>query len=133
MAYKLLIIDDETMLTELLSEHFTDRGYITYVANNSEEAMAKLPVRPDLILLDINMPGMDGLELCEIMRRHIVCPVLFLTARVTEQDKIRGLGSAGTIILRNHSACRSSRRGWRHICGARPETGRRRRFFLPGS
>ena len=43
MAYKLLIIDDETMLTELLSEHFTDRGYITYVANNSEEAMAKLP------------------------------------------------------------------------------------------
>jgi Response regulators consisting of a CheY-like receiver domain and a winged-helix DNA-binding domain len=95
MAYKILIIDDETMLTELLSEHFTDRGYITYVANNSEEAMAKLPVRPDLILLDINMPGMDGLELCEIIRRHIVCPVLFLTARVTEQDKIRGLGIGG--------------------------------------
>lgn len=95
MAYKLLIIDDETMLTELLSEHFTDRGYITYVANNSEEAMAKLPVRPDLILLDINMPGMDGLEVCRRIRGHISCPVLFLTARIEDMDKVKGFSAGG--------------------------------------
>lgn len=95
MAYKILIVDDETMLTDLLSQHFLDNGYITYVANSSEEAMAKLPVSPDLILLDINMPGMDGLALCEMIRRHVVCPVVFLTARVTDQDKIRGLKIGG--------------------------------------
>ena len=48
-----------------------------------------------MILLDINMPGMDGLELCGRIREHVTCPILFLTARVTEQDVIRGLSAGG--------------------------------------
>ncbi len=91
MASKILIADDEIMLTQLLSEHLSNNGYITYTAYNSEEVIAKLHVQPDLILLDINMPGMDGLELCKIIRNQIVCPILFLTARITEQDKINVL------------------------------------------
>ena len=95
MAYKILIVDDETMLTELLADHLQDRGYIVTTANSSDEALAKLNTKPNLILLDINMPGMDGLELCKVIRNHIVCPILFLTARITDQDKVNGLRAGG--------------------------------------
>ncbi len=95
MAYKILIVDDEPILTELLSTHLRDHGYTVSVANSSDEALTKLNTKPNLILLDINMPGMDGLELCKIIRNHIVCPILFLTARITEQDKVNGLRAGG--------------------------------------
>ena len=95
MAYKILIVDDEAMLTELLAEHLKNCGYIAYVAQNSDEAISKLNTHPDLILLDINMPGTDGLELCKAIRNLVACPILFLTARITEQDKINGLQSGG--------------------------------------
>lgn len=95
MAYKILIVDDEKMLTDLLSQHFKNNGYITYVANNSGETVEQLDVKPDLILLDINMPDMDGLSLCKRIRECVVCPIIFLTARITEQDKINGLRTGG--------------------------------------
>lgn len=95
MAYKILIADDEAMLTELLSDHLKNCGYITYVAQNSDDVLSKLSVHPDLILLDINMPGTDGLELCKMIRSHVACPILFLTARITEQDKVNGLQAGG--------------------------------------
>lgn len=95
MAYKILIADDEPMLTELLSEHLGNSGYMTYAAYNSDEVIAKLKLRPDLILLDINMPGMDGLELCRAIRDTVSCPIIFLTARITEQDKVRGFRAGG--------------------------------------
>ena len=95
MAYKILIVDDEKMMTELLSDHLQDCGYDTLTANNSSEAMKLLQKQPDLIILDINMPGMNGLELCRSIRNHVVCPILFVTARITEQDKINGLQYGG--------------------------------------
>ncbi len=95
MAYRILIVDDEPILTELLSSHLQDHGYTVSVANSSDAALAKLNKKPNLILLDINMPGMDGLELCKVIRNHIVCPILFLTARITEQDKVNGLRAGG--------------------------------------
>lgn len=94
-VYKILIVDDETMLTDLLEQHFRDNGYLTYVANSGKEAVEKLSVGPDLILLDINMPDMDGLTLCRTIRDHVVCPIIFLTARITEQDMINGLRTGG--------------------------------------
>lgn len=95
MAYKILIVDDEAMLTELLSGHLRKCGYLTYTARTGEEAVSQLGVHPDLILLDINMPGTDGLELCKAIRGHVTCPILFLTARITEQDKVNGLLAGG--------------------------------------
>lgn len=95
MVYKILIVDDEEMITELLSSHLHDCGYDTLVANNSSEAMTLLQKQPDLIILDINMPGMNGLELCRNIRDHVVCPIIFLTARITELDKINGLQYGG--------------------------------------
>lgn len=95
MKYKLLIVDDEIMITDLLSQNFEDRGYIVYIANNSDEALGLLKVQPDIILLDINMPKRDGIALCKDIREHVVCPIIFLTARITEMDKINGLMSGG--------------------------------------
>lgn len=64
MVYKILIVDDEKMMTELLSDHLRDCDYETITANDSREAIELLQKNPDLIILDINMPDMDGLELC---------------------------------------------------------------------
>ena len=91
MANKILIVDDEEMMTELLSDHLRDCGYDTLVANSSRRAISLLQLQPDLIILDINMPEIDGLELCKSIRNHIACPIIFVTARITEQDKINGL------------------------------------------
>lgn len=60
-----------------------------------KKALELLRVSPDLILLDINMPEMDGLQICQCIREHISCPIIFLTARVTEQDIINGLSIGG--------------------------------------
>lgn len=95
MHYKILIVDDEKMMTDLLSNHLRDCGYDTFVANNSSEAAALLQKLPDLIILDINMPGTNGLELCKNIRNHTACPILFVTARITEQDKINGFQYGG--------------------------------------
>lgn len=83
------------MLTGLLSDHLRDNGYLPYVANNAREALDQLSTAPDLILLDINMPGMNGLELCKNIREHVVCPIVFLTALATERDTINGLITGG--------------------------------------
>ncbi len=95
VAYKILIADDEPMLTEMLAEHLEGDGYIVYVAGDGNAVLDRLSQRPDLILLDINMPGTDGLELCRAIRDTVSCPIIFLTARITEQDKIRGLQAGG--------------------------------------
>lgn len=95
MAYKILVVDDEKMLTDLLCDHLRDNGYQPYVANSAKEALKQLSVAPDLILLDIKMPGMNGLELCKNIREHVGCPIVFLTALATEQDTINGLMTGG--------------------------------------
>ena len=63
MGYRILIADDEAMLVDILSAHLEREGYAVTLAKNSQEVLDELGTRPDLILLDINMPGMDGLEL----------------------------------------------------------------------
>ncbi len=95
MKHKILVVDDETMITELLSDHLGDEGYEVYTANSAADALKLLPKNPDLIILDINMPGTDGLELCKNIRDHVSCPILFVTARITEQDKVNGLQYGG--------------------------------------
>ena len=95
MAYKILIVDDEKMITDLISAHLQDCGYDTLVANSSSEAMTLLQKQPDLMILDINMPGLNGLELCRNIRDHVACPIIFVTARITELDKINGLQYGG--------------------------------------
>ncbi|NBJ02393.1 DNA-binding response regulator [Lachnospiraceae bacterium] len=89
MRYKILIVDDEPGITDMIREYF-EPEYEVYTADSGEEAIKKLSVKPDLILLDINMPKMDGLEVCRKIRGFVTCPILFLTARVESPDKITG-------------------------------------------
>lgn len=91
----LLIIDDEKMLTDLLRQHFTNTGYLVYTANDEETAMSLLGRNPDLILLDIMMENFDGYDFCIRIRPLVSCPILFLTARIAEDDRIKGLQIGG--------------------------------------
>ena len=95
MKHKILVIDDEKMIVDMLKITLTAKGYEVLAACSGKEALARMDMHPDLILLDINMPGMDGLKLCEMIRGYVSCPILFLTARVTEQDKVDGLLAGG--------------------------------------
>ena len=94
MKYKILIIDDEKMILSMM-EKCLGEEFSVYTAENAKKALELLNVIPDIILLDINMPEMDGLELCQLIRGHISCPIIFLTARVTERDVIKGLSVGG--------------------------------------
>lgn len=77
MNYKILIADDEKDIVEMLSAFFTGKGYTVLTAYDGEETLRKIESRPDMILLDVNMPGMDGFEVCRRIREHVFCPILF--------------------------------------------------------
>lgn len=93
--YKILIVDDEKGVVSLLKDYFTLNGYETITATNGLEAIDRIDKRPDLILLDINMPDMDGLTVCEKIRDYVTCPILFLTAKIEDSDKIKGFAVGG--------------------------------------
>ncbi|MBS6195691.1 MAG: response regulator transcription factor [Clostridiales bacterium] len=95
MKEKILIVDDEKPIRQLLTDYFQLQGYQVYTAESGLEALKKVEAGPDLILLDINMPQMDGLEVCKKIRDYVSCPILFLTARIEEQDRVNGLMIGG--------------------------------------
>lgn len=90
MNGKILIVDDEKGIVIMLKNYFESQGHQVYTAFNGKEALEKISCQPDIVLLDINMPEMDGLTVCEHIRKHILCPILFLTARIETSDKIKG-------------------------------------------
>lgn len=91
MKKKILAVDDEAGILQLLKDYFEMQGYEVLTALNGAEVFDKLSMKPDLILLDVNMPGIDGFEVCRMIREHITCPIVFLTAKIEEEDRIRGL------------------------------------------
>ena len=93
--YKILIADDEKEIVNLLKDYFEINGYMVYTAYNGKEAVEKSSLSPDLILLDINMPEGDGLSVCRRIREYVSCPILFLTAKIEESDKINGFAAGG--------------------------------------
>lgn len=95
MRYKLLIIDDDIELLKMLKNYLELKGYLVYTAQNGNQALDKMSITPDLIILDVNMPVLDGLEVCRRIRDKISCPILFLTARAEEQDRVKGFLSGG--------------------------------------
>lgn len=89
MRQRLLIVDDEPGIVETMKAYFAPQ-YDILTADNGEDAIRRAGLGPDLILLDINMPGMNGLTVCRTIRQHVSCPILFLTARVESADQIAG-------------------------------------------
>lgn len=90
MNEKIMLVDDEKGIVAVMQSYFEMSGYQVITAYNGREALKKLACQPDLVLLDINMPDMDGLTVCQHIREHIACPILFLTARIETADKIKG-------------------------------------------
>lgn len=95
MAYKILIVDDEKDVVSLLKDYFELNQYETITAYSGEEALQKISMKPDLILLDVNMPDMDGTSVCKKIRDYVTCPILFLTAKIEDSDKIKGFAAGG--------------------------------------
>ena len=95
MNCKILIADDEPDIVSMLRSFFESRGYIVLTAANGADTLKQAERQPDLILLDINMPRMDGLEVCRRIRDHVSCPILFLTARIEDTDKVNGFAVGG--------------------------------------
>ena len=95
MDYKILIVDDEPDIVSMLASFFTGNGYQALTAHSGMESLRRVEQNPDIILLDINMPDMDGLEVCELIRDRVSCPILFLTARIEDRDKVKGFSAGG--------------------------------------
>ena len=89
MPAKILIVDDEVTIADILSYNLRKEGYETVVANDGETGLKlALKVNPDLVLLDIMMPGLDGYEVCKQIRKVSQVPILMLTAKAEEADKV---------------------------------------------
>ncbi len=91
MKNKILLIDDDPTLLDLLSQFFQEAGYEVFSAPNGTLGL-KLAYneRPDLVLLDVMMPGMDGWEICARLREMTEVPIVMVTAKSSEADKLRG-------------------------------------------
>lgn len=95
MHAKILIVDDEIDIVRMLRDYFEINGYMVITATNGTEALKQAEKEPDLMLLDIHMPYLDGLTVCKTIRNHVSCPILFLTAKSEESDKIHGFHAGG--------------------------------------
>lgn len=93
MSAKVLVVDDDQEICELLDEYLTKQGYQITTVNDGEQMKAKLERcgYPDLILLDVMLPGDDGFTLCQWVRRHSSVPIIMLTAVSDDTDQIIGL------------------------------------------
>ena len=92
MARKILLVDDEPLILKGLKYSLEQDGYLTDSAMDGEEALAKFFAGEyDLILLDVMLPGLDGIEVCQRIRERSNVPIIMLTAKGEDMDKILGL------------------------------------------
>jgi DNA-binding response OmpR family regulator len=95
MAEKILVADDEEGMVSFIRDALIREGYEVLAAYDGRQALELARRQPDLILLDVMMPGMDGYEVCHAVREIVSCPVLFLSALQSEADRIKGLAVGG--------------------------------------
>jgi DNA-binding response OmpR family regulator len=92
MSYQVLVVEDDATLRDTLQYNLSHQGYRVLTADNGHTALDIARVEaPDLLLLDVMLPGIDGFEVCRILRKETNVPILMLTARTEEVDKIIGL------------------------------------------
>lgn len=92
MVHKVLVVEDDTTLSETLEYNLTRQGYETLTAADGRDALnIARNQKPDLIILDLMLPGIDGFEVCRILRKELSVPILMLTARTEEVDRVVGL------------------------------------------
>jgi two-component system, OmpR family, response regulator VicR len=92
VSYKVLVVDDEEPIADILKYNLENEGYEVVVAYNGQEAVELTKAEePDIILLDIMLPEMDGMEVCREIRKDFQMPIIMLTAKDSEIDKVLGL------------------------------------------
>lgn len=92
MSKKILVVDDEKPIADILQFNLKKEGYEVFCAYDGNEALEKVEeLRPDLILLDIMLPQRDGMEVCREVRKKYEMPIIMLTAKDSEIDKVLGL------------------------------------------
>ena len=99
MYVKILIVDDEGDMVSFIKDALASDGYEVLAAYNGEQAVKYAATQPDLILLDIMMPDLNGYEVCQKIRDTVECPIIFLSALQGEVDKIKGLALGGDDYL----------------------------------
>lgn len=93
IQHSVLIVDDDVKLVELLQTYFEQEQFLVYTAYDGIEAVELVAKRkPDIMILDIMLPGMDGREVCRKIRQHNDVPIIMLTAKDDESDRLVGLG-----------------------------------------
>jgi DNA-binding response OmpR family regulator len=92
MSHKILVVEDDTTLQETLVYNLERQGYEVVATDNGRSALTLArSQQPNLIILDIMLPGIDGFEVCRILRKEVSIPILMLTARTEEVDRVVGL------------------------------------------
>src|SRR4030065_59454 len=92
MPKKILLVDDEPEILEICRDYLKASGYDVVTAKDGAQGLATFPrEKPDLLVLDLMLPEMDGLDVCRAIRRESNVPIIMLTARVEETDKLIGL------------------------------------------
>ncbi|MBI2908004.1 MAG: response regulator transcription factor [Chloroflexi bacterium] len=92
MNKRILVVDDDRKTVELIQVYLQRDGYRVAAAYNGKEALEQTRrIHPDLVILDVMLPEIDGLEVCELLRAESKVPVIMLTARTSESDKLLGL------------------------------------------
>jgi two-component system response regulator VicR len=92
MSHKILVVDDERSITDLLEYNLQRDGYQVIVAHDGCQALRLAQVeQPDLVILDLMLPGLDGLDVCRALQRESPIPIIMLTARDEEVDRVVGL------------------------------------------
>lgn len=92
MNERILVVDDEPKIVKLARDYLEYGGFIVLSANEGLAALAAArKEKPDMVVLDLNLPGMDGLDVCRALRRESDVPIIMLTARVEETDRLIGL------------------------------------------
>ncbi|MFA9402714.1 MAG: response regulator transcription factor [Anaerolineales bacterium] len=89
---KILVVDDEPKIIQLTQDYLENAGFSVISAGDGERALAVIQIeKPDLVVLDLGLPGMDGLDVCRSIRKTSNLPIIMLTARDEETDKLVGL------------------------------------------
>ena len=92
MTQKILVVDDEAEIVRLVRAYLERAGFAVVTASEGRQALAVFRhERPNLVVLDLNLPGMDGLDICRALRRDSDVPIIMLTARIEETDRLIGL------------------------------------------
>ena len=121
MTERILVVEDEVNIASFVSAYLEKAGYVVDRAVNGAEAKEKaVSANPSLILLDLNLPDMDGLEVCRHVRATSTVPILMLTARDDDVDKIVGLEVGADDYLTKPFNPRSSSRASARSCAAPP-------------